>query len=246
MFATPARLDHLLVIMRESSEARPPLLAAYTVPFLVFMAGLALVEAIRWLSGDTDSFWLKRPEYWVYPLQTVACGAAVIFYWKHYDFSGRGGWFLAVIGGALALGVWLSPQILFGAAPRLEGFDPTVFSQSPELFWLTVLGRFARLVIIVPIIEEIFWRGFLMRYLIREDFWNVKLGTYAPLAFFGVAGVFMLAHTMADWPAAFLTGLIFNAIMLRTKNIPACILAHALTNLGLGLYIMRTGQWGFW
>ncbi len=153
---------------------------------------------------------------------------------------------LAVLAGVVALGVWLLPQVLPGAMPRLMGFDPTVFVDNPALFWMTVVARFGRLVVIVPLVEEIFWRGFLMRYLIREDFSSIPLGTYEWRSFFGVAGLFMLVHSMADWPAAFLVGLIFNGVLVRTKNLGACVVAHAITNLGLGLYIMATGQWGYW
>ena len=49
-------------------------LAAYVVPFAVFMGGLALVEAVRFLGGSSDALLLSKPEFWVYPLQTLACG----------------------------------------------------------------------------------------------------------------------------------------------------------------------------
>lgn len=220
-------------------------LAAYVVPFAIFMLGLAAVSVVRSLVGYSDSLLLQRPEFWVFPLQTLACAVALIFYWKKYDF-GRGGWVWAAGGGLLALVLWISPQVAFGFPPRTEGFDPTVFENDPLLYWLTVLARFARLVIVVPLIEEIFWRGFLMRYLIREDFQSVAFGTYKPASFFGVAVLFMLVHSTPDWPAAFLTGVIFNFIAVRTRSLAACIAAHALTNLILGVYIMNTRQWGFW
>lgn len=226
--------------------ARSPV-AAWVAPFVLFMGGLALVSAAKAAGGEAGPFFLKHPEYWVYPLQTVVCAAALIFFWRRYDFSGRPlAWIWAVIAGVVALGVWLSPQLVFGASPRRVGFDPTVFENDPALYWLTVIGRFARLVIVVPLVEEIFWRGFLMRYLIRDDFEKVPPGTYSPVSFFAVAGLFMLVHSTADWPAALATGLLYNGLMVFTKSLPACIAAHAITNLGLGVYIMSTRQWGFW
>ncbi|MEI6493722.1 MAG: CAAX prenyl protease-related protein [Verrucomicrobiota bacterium] len=227
-------------------ESKKSPLAAYVVPFALFLGGLALVEAVRFLGGASGGPLLAKPEYWVYPLQTLICGAALVFFWKQYDFGKGGGWFAALATGLLALGLWLLPQVLPEVPPRTKGFDPTFFSGSPLVYSLTVAARFARLVIIVPLIEEIFWRGFLMRYLIREDFLNIPLGTYSRLSFFGVAGLFMLVHSMPDWPAAFLTGLLFNGLLVRTKSLGACVVAHAVTNLGLGIYIMATHQWGFW
>jgi membrane protease YdiL (CAAX protease family) len=53
-------------------------------------------------------------------------------------------------------------------------------------------------------------------------------------------------HSVADWPAALLCGVIYNLVAVRTGSLAACIAAHALTNLGLGIYIMSTRQWGFW
>lgn len=224
----------------------PSPLAAYVVPFGIFLGGLAAVEVVRWLAGGSGHLLLSHPEYWVYPLQTVACGAALIFYWRRYDFGAGGGWLAALVVGLLALALWLCPQVVLGFPPRTEGFNPTVFEGNPLLYWLTVSARFARLVVIVPLVEEIFWRGFLMRYLIRDDFRSVPLGTFEAKSFFGVAVLFMLVHATADWPAAFLTGLLFNGLLVRTRSLAACVAAHALTNLGLGLYIMATRQWGFW
>ena len=228
----------------EESKKSP--LAPYVVPFALFMAGLALVEAVRFAAGKSEALLLSKPEFWVYPLQTVVCAAALVFYWRRYDFGKRGGWLAGLLAGLLALGLWLLPGLLPGAEPRTAGFDPTYFSESPALYWLTVVARFARLVVIVPLLEEIFWRGFLLRYLIREDFSSVPPGTYEARSFFGVAVLFMLVHSMPDWPAAFLTGIIYNAVMIRTKSLTACVAAHAITNLGLGIYIMITKQWGFW
>lgn len=221
-------------------------LAAYTLPFVLYMGGLALVQASQWLGGHSGNFLLTKPEFWVYPLQTFVCGGALVYFWKQYDFGTKRSWGAALAAGLLALALWLVPQVLLKFPPRTDGFNPTVFADSPSLYWLTVVARFTRLVIVVPVMEEIFWRGFLMRYLIREDFEKIPLGTYDPRSFFGVAVLFMLVHSMADWPAAFLTGLIYNGLLLRTKSLPACIAAHAVTNLGLGIYIMTTRQWGFW
>jgi uncharacterized protein len=142
--------------------------------------------------------------------------------------------------------VWISPQLFFGAGPRLEGFDPTIFEENPVLFWLTLSMRFVRLVILVPLVEEIFWRGFLMRFLVNENFAGVRFGTYTPLSFFGVALAFTLVHSPADWPAAFVAGILFGWVAVRGKSLLGCVLAHAVTNLLLGAYIVATQQWGFW
>ncbi len=106
--------------------------------------------------------------------------------------------------------------------------------------------RFLRLVAVVPALEEIFWRGFLLRYFIKEDFDAVPFGTYTRWSNVLVAIGFMLEHQMPDWPAALAAGFLYNITAYRTRSLPACILAHAVTNALLGAYIMTTRQWGFW
>jgi CAAX prenyl protease-like protein len=160
----------------------------------------------------------------------------------------------AVFGGAVGVVVfvaWISPQLFFHAAPRVNGgFDPRLLppgASAGGVLYAGVVGlRFMRLALVVPVLEEVFWRGFLLRYLVREDFISVPFGTWTPLSFCVVAVGFMLEHSTPDWPAALLTGALYNWVAVRTKSLPACILAHALTNLLLGLYIMQTHQWGFW
>ena len=229
--------------MSSPSSIRSPL-AAYVTPFFVFMGGLILVSLVK--NPAANSLWLRSPEYWVYPLQTALCAGVLVFYWRQYDFGKRGGTALALAAGVVVLGLWIAPQAFLGGGARVVGVDPSVFGEGSALYWMTVAARFARLVIIVPLVEEIFWRGFLMRYLIREDFTSLPVGTFQWKSFAAVAVCFMLVHGMADWPAALLCGVIYNFVAVRTGSLGACVLAHGVTNLGLGLYIMTTRQWGFW
>ena len=155
--------------------------------------------------------------------------------------------------GLVVFAVWVSPQAFFGAAPRSEGgFNPTLLAAVPgaeqggTLYWVSVTMRFLRLVAVVPVLEEIFWRAFLLRWLVREDFLSVPFGTWTPLSFGAVTVGFMLEHTRPDWPAALVTGLLYNLVAVRTRNLPACVAAHAVTNALLGGYVMYTHQWGFW
>lgn len=233
----------LLAGMSRPHFLRSPL-AAYGVPFLIFLAGLALVAALK--NPSAAALGLRHPEYWVYPLQTVFCAGALVFYWKQYDFGKRGGWGLGLAAGVLVLGIWVAPQALLGGAARTEGFDPTVFAEGSLVYWLTLGARFMRLVVIVPLVEELFWRGFLMRYLIRDDFTEIAVGTFRWNSFLLVAVFFMFGHQSPDWPAALACGVIYNFVVVRTGSLSASVLAHAVTNLGLGCYIMLTRQWGFW
>ncbi|SRR5579862_411217 len=211
---------------------------AYTVPFFVFMALLALGDAIH--SGFRHS----APKYWIFPLQTFVCGALLLRFRREYPLAKpRAAGFAALVG-IVVLAVWISPQELFGAQRRYEGFDPAMVRgiwYLPSLFL-----RFVRLVAVVPLLEEIFWRGFLLRYLIDADFERVPFGALRPIPFALVTLFFALAHLGPDFAPALVTGALYNVVACRTRSLGACVFAHALTNLLLGFYIMTTGQWGFW
>lgn len=222
-------------------------LITYILPFGLFMLALAAVGLVQGLASDeTAPFWMREPVYWIYPAQAMLCAGALIWGWSRIDFGAQRGILLAVVVGVAVFVLWVSPQMFLGFAPRKEGFDPTVFGSEGELFWLTVIGRFFRLVIVVPIMEEVFWRGFLMRYLINERFRSVAIGQYTPLSFWAVTVLFALAHWGPDFIPALFTGAIFGWVTVKTKSLTAVIVCHAVTNLALGIYIMLTGQWGFW
>jgi uncharacterized protein len=220
---------------------------AYVLPFAVFMGGLALISLVQsFAPAENAPLWLAEPKYWVFPLQAILGGGLVLWFWKTYEWGASWHIITAVLAGLVVLAVWISPQLLLGAEPRLEGFDPDIFAGSAALYWGTLVLRFVRLVVVVPLLEEIFWRGFLLRYLIKEDFTKVPFGTFSWFSFGVVTVMFGLAHFGPDFIPALLTGAIYNLLAVKTRSLKCCVIAHAVTNLGLGLYIMQTGQWGFW
>ncbi|MEO6848096.1 MAG: CAAX prenyl protease-related protein [Chthoniobacterales bacterium] len=219
---------------------------AYLLPFGLFMGGLLLLSLVQGLGSKFAYPFLQHPEFWVYPLQTVVCGLAVVFLWRNYSFRFNSGILLGVLAGLVSLGIWISPQVIFGKAARVEGFNPDLLQPGSFYYWCEVGLRFLRLALVVPFLEEIFWRGFLMRYFIKPKFTDVPFGTYQTFSFLAVAVLFALEHGMVDWIPAVLTGLLYNGLAVRTKSMGSCVIAHAVTNLGLGFYIMATKQWGFW
>lgn len=232
---------------RPHAPAFSPALKAFCIPFVAFML---LLPVPGWLAKlGREEFFFAQAKYWVFPLQTVVCAVLLGMFWSAYrwDWPRRaGGWLLTIGIAVLVLVLWISPQEWLGFAPRLEGFDPNIFPKGTPEYWGSLILRFMRLVIVVPLVEEIFWRGFLLRYLIREDFEKIPFGTYSTFSFVAVSIAFALAHMGPDFVPALLTGALYNLIAIRTRSLGACVVAHAITNLLLGLYIMKTGQYGFW
>lgn len=221
---------------------------AYVGPFALFIILQSLPGLVKSPSPATP-WWLRSPEFWVYPLQTFACAGMMVRYRREYPRALSP--LAALIGlavGSLVFMLWISPQAFFHFAPRVkDGFDPTpLLASNHSAYLLTVTLRFVRLAVVVPWLEEIFWRGFLLRFLIREDFPSLPFGSWTALSFWAVVIGFTFEHTRPDWLAAFVTGIFYNLVAVRTRSLPACVLAHALTNALLGGYVMATHQWGFW
>ena len=207
---------------------------------MLFTGLSELLDRMRILPGGVEA------RYVLFPVQTVVCAAALAWFWREYRLRMPWKTWLAAAIGALVFVLWVSPQAVFHNLARQNGFDPGIFAGQPGLYWGELAMRFARLVLVVPVLEEIFWRGFLLRFLIHEEFEAVPFGTYTRLSNGLVAVGFMLEHSMPDYPAALVAGVLYNIVAYRTRSLSSCILAHAITNALLGGYIMMTRQWGFW
>lgn len=234
----------------------PPLQRWRASPWLAHIAPLSaflLLQGLVDLTATEDlegmPWWRIHPEHWVYPLQTITALAMLLWWRRQYAFTPlrvrHAAWALAL--GLVGIAVWIAPEAL-GWTERTDGFDPWALGGSPVLVASITTVRLIRLVLIAALIEEIFWRGFLQRYLAApdEDFWEVPLGTFtwssAALTTVGV----VLVHAPSDWPAAAVWGILVATVYLRTKSLSACVLMHAAGNLILGIYVLRTGSWGLW
>jgi CAAX prenyl protease-like protein len=219
---------------------------AYLAPFVVFLAFLLLESVVKTL-GDGYAHWaLSQPRYWILPLQTLVCS---VLLWKLRSrialrpFTGFG---FATLIGLLALVVWIAPQAFLGFPPRTEGFHPDFFGAAGFPYWANLTVRIFRMTVVVAFVEELFWRGFLLRFLVNENFASVPFGTFTWRSFLISSFAFCIEHERPDWPAAIVTGALFNLVAYRTRSLAACVLTHAVTNLALAFYVLRTGQWGFW
>jgi hypothetical protein len=104
------------------------------------------------------------------------------------------------------------------------------------------------MVLIVPLVEELFWRGFLMRYVQAgsRPFTSVAFGTHSWVAFVVTTLGVMLIHHPSDYLAAFIWGALVYFVAVRTGSLAACIVMHGIGNLLLGLHVINTQMWGYW
>lgn len=160
--------------------------------------------------------------------------------------------FSSIAVGLAVFALWIAPDLLFPGyreSPLLSNslmghLHSSIKPEELQSAWV-LAWRTARAALIVPIVEELFWRAWLMRWLIDNDFLKVPLGAYAPLSFWLTAILFGLEHG-PYWDVGLLTGIIYNYWMIRTKSVSDCILMHAVTNAALSLFVIATAQWQYW
>jgi len=161
-------------------------------------------------------------------------------------------WPGSLLVGVVVFVIWIAPDLLFPAYRHHWLFENSFLGNpkgglSPEsqgsavVLWL----RSIRAVAIVPVVEELFWRAWLMRWLISADFLSVPLGVWSAQAFWVVALLFASEHG-SYWDVGLAAGVIYNWWMLRTKSLGDLILAHAAANACVSAYVVFAGRWEYW
>ncbi|MFM7186693.1 MAG: CAAX prenyl protease-related protein [Armatimonadota bacterium] len=152
------------------------------------------------------------------------------------------GAFFGVIGIALWIGIEKIPYPHIGSRSSFNPFT-AIPDASLRMLWLAT--RFIGLAAVVPLIEELFWRGFLVRYIDNmDDYRKVIAGNHSWVATGVVTAAFTSIHP--EWLAAVAYALLTDQLLRRTKSVGACVVMHAVTNLLLGLYVVTTRSWHLW
>lgn len=210
---------------------------AYVLPFVLF---LFLTEPARFFPALSP---------YLYILKTLVAGSLLWSFRHKYaaDFSSDlsfGEIITAVFCGFLVLIIWILPEQYFFQLGKGPGFDPYMLGGTQASAIGLIGVRLIGSSVVVPVMEEVFWRSFLMRYLVDPDFRSVPLGTFTWFSFMGVAVLFGLEHHRVV--VGIIAGLLYGLLLVYQKNLKGVILAHATTNLGLGIYVVATGNWKFW
>lgn len=107
-----------------------------------------------------------------------------------------------------------------------------------------LLVRFFGLALLVPVIEEAFLRAFLMRFVMHDNWTEIPFGTVNRMAL--AAGILVPVLYHPEKLAALVWFSLVTWLMVRTKNFWNCVVAHSVTNLLLGIYVVTTGSWQLW
>jgi CAAX prenyl protease-like protein len=212
-------------------------------------------------AANTNWFGLEYQQYpVVYTVKIALTLAAMIFVLPGYRQFPFRITVLAIVVGVVGVVLWigicslrlehhlLAPIGLdkFVGLGNRPAFNPLeVLAATPAWAYTFLVIRFIGLALVVPIIEEFFLRGFLMRYVIRDEWWNVPFGTLTRAAAIIGTVVPVLMHPAEILAAAVWFSLV-TWLMWRTRNIWDCVAAHLVTNLLLGVYVVTQHQWQLW
>ena len=208
----------------------------YVLPFAVFIALLALQQVVP------IPQWLR----FLLPMAAILAVSRRVLKVRFTNFL------VSFVLGLVVFVIWVGPDILFPGyhnfwlfSNSMLGHPASTATAAQKSDMMFIVFRILVSVIAVPILEELFWRGWLMRWLIDRDFERVPLGAYDPQAFWIVAALFASEHG-SFWDVGLVTGVIYNWWMVRTKSLWDCILMHAVTNGALAWYVLAYDQWQYW
>ena len=216
---------------------------ARILPFVAFMLLLAARGAV-----PADGSWGIDPR-WIYGITVLLVGGLLARFWREYGELVRQTWpsapeiALAVATGGVVFALWinLDARWMTIGSPTAS-FLP--LDPQGALIWPLVAVRWVGAALVVPVMEELFWRSFVMRWVQSPQFEAVlpqRVGLKAVLL---STFVFTLAHTL--WLAAVIAGLAYAWLYLRTGRLWVPVIAHAVTNGALGVWVVMTGNWAFW
>ena len=221
------------MLLRKLFSTSPVL--ARVAPFVVFL----LLTAAQGHFGPASA-------YWFYLAKTLV-GLWLIFEMRPFVAEMRWAisWEAVAVGvGIFALWIGLDsfyPHLMKGGA---TGNPQTVFGEKSTLARFFMAAHLFGMTLVVPPLEEIFYRSFLYRYVANQNFLSVPLNRFLPVPFFATALAFGFSHN--EWLAGILCGAAYQWLVLRKNRLGDAITAHAITNFLLGIWIIWRGAWQFW
>jgi CAAX prenyl protease-like protein len=205
------------------------------IPFAAF-AALTLLQG---RFGDTS-------QYWIYALKT-AIGAWLIWLMRPYvkEMRWKLSWEAAVVGVAVFL-AWTGLEGHYPMlVPREAGFNPPrAYGAGSALALTFIVVRIAGSTLVVPPLEEVFYRSFVYRYLIKSDFLEIPLSHVQWRAFLIAGLIFGMGHY--EWLPGILCAFAYQGLVCRKNRLGDAITAHAITNFLLGLWVVTHQAYYFW
>ncbi|HEY0008009.1 MAG TPA: CAAX prenyl protease-related protein [Tepidisphaeraceae bacterium] len=224
---------------------------------LAYILPMAAFVGITWLGTQ-----FKDHYPLTYVVKTIFAGVLLVLFWKAYTRIRWTHWHWGLIVGVLGVVQWIGMEKLLMTQSwlswtrmigdiRAETFRPYEYFSSAGSMWAFILFRWAGSFLVVPVMEELFWRDYAWRTIASpNDFKLQGVGEYDTGGFWIVPLIFATVHV--QWLTAIVWALMIGLLLLKTRSLGACIIAHGVTNFLLGgyvlfaHYVLKWDEWYFW
>jgi len=183
---------------------------------------------------------------WLYPVKILSVALVLLVFWRRYYELAHwqlklGQLLQAALLGVFVFVLWINLNADWMVMGTPIGFDPRDGGQI-NLFWVIV--RIGGAALVVPVMEELFWRSWLMRWVVNPDFLQQSPANVSIKAFAVTAILFGVEHN--QWLAGLVAGVLYAFIYIRSGSLWTAVVAHATTNALLGVWVVLTGEWAYW
>ena len=226
--------------MRTYLNERPALFRI--LPFALYIAFLVLEDAIKNYSAASP-FDTRL----IYSYKMACVALLLVFFWRCYEELAEFKLQLHEVLSSVVVGMgvfllWISLDFQWMSFGHSIGYDPR--NMAGDIDWSLALPRLLGAAVVVPIMEELFWRSFLLRWLKHPKFIEVSPAQVGLRALLISSVMFGVEHAL--WLAGIVAGLAYSWLYMKSKKLWVPILAHATTNGLLGIWVLQTGKWNFW
>ncbi|MBI5666355.1 MAG: CAAX prenyl protease-related protein [Nitrospirae bacterium] len=205
------------------------------IPFAVFMLFVVLES-------------LFEPDvYLIYIVKSIAVGLILLHFRRRYSeiiwnvsFKDI---FIAAALGIIVFVLWINMTWDFAVLGEPRANNPYSLLGKGS-FYLAIFFRIFGSAVVVPVMEELFWRSFLIRWIDNQDFLKTPLGTFTLRSF--IISVLLFGSEHSLWLAGIAAGIFYNLLLYYRKNIFLCMISHGVTNFVLAVYVLSTHRWMFW
>ncbi|GAA4020889.1 CAAX prenyl protease-related protein [Actimicrobium antarcticum] len=211
-------------------------------PFAAYILFIAIADILSRLGmSEMDLRWL-------YPLK-IGVVIGMLWFWRREYTEmawpptlGTRDWLIAIGVGIAVFIAWINLGADWMVVGKSTGYQPV--GPDGQLDWLLVAVRLAGAALVVPVMEELFWRSYLMRWLVDTDFLRVNPASVGIKAIAIASMLFAIEHSL--WLAGLVAGIAYSLLYVRSRSIWSPIVAHGVTNGALGLWVIVGGHWGYW
>lgn len=226
---------HMRLFAHRQGSAHVPasqhgrLAAALLMPFVVLMGSTIVASAA---SAGFDA---------LYPFKMLVTAGAIWFFRGVYrQLQWHWSWHSVAIGIAVFI-LWVLLERTPDRAPTLPS-DLAVLPAWLAVGWLAF--RAIGSAVVVPLAEELAFRGYLLRKLAARKFEDVDPRRFSLFAFLGSSLLFGVLH--GRWLAGTLAGMAYALAVYRKGRIGDAVVAHGITNALIAGDVLVFGQWSLW